>query len=799
MDDEIETNHQRRTPADEAVPASCDGASDPPQPLALLTGGDSGPRVPTPIQQQEQLALGDEEVEVYESALCFAEEDSDRAPIPLQQQEQQLDDAKRKAKAEISTAIGARGRDERDSTTELVDKEREEDLRPISARSRVGASLGELDEEEAPSMSAPRQRSGPSLCLADCDNDPPVPIQQQVQLLALDDKAVKNKKKQEAKDEEQKSVMTFVDEEGSDPAPIPVQQQMQQFDDTSEISTANSASGIYEKDLTTELTAEEMEVGEVNLRPSVGSRVGASLGELEACVEVSLMATPPKNDAADARLSPDEIPIYDGIAVHTVWTRLQTGIEYFWIEGGISQVNRQCRRIAVGKEWGGATNIPVPNEPTGQAALVPALSPAEPTPLPSPRPQSDAPTDVPTPTHEQRPRWFQTLHPDFQEMSLFHDENDLSTSQLAEAAEFCYRQDMFMCTYDVICPNGKGNPPFKGGPPYATNTDSLNETQWVPYYRSNLDQKEGKQWAQIGKIPDGKGGSDENSYGLCWDYDEWSNYDAVDIEDIWGEETRVWMLCCSDPDENSNDAVGSGFKPTLQPTNNATSNRHKCACEAEEMDFKIDCDDRQAMTDALDFINTNGCTEKGSCEAGTECEKNYLTVQSHYNLCPEENIPEAIEDGIHDFDESCLGCDILRAYTVGAPDCPAAVCTDTSGEDAYVSLIEKNCASDCSTDECKGLFLTLRVVHESCPNGVLTDAAERGLQDLEGLCKDVICNAGGKDDDPFTCTEVDKAGYDDRDDYRVTFSPAPSPSTYEPTLTAFPTTDPPVETVPDRG
>ncbi|EJK76198.1 hypothetical protein THAOC_02055, partial [Thalassiosira oceanica] len=241
------------------------------------------------------------------------------------------------------------------------------------------------------------------------------------------------------------------------------------------------------------------------------------------------------------------------------------------------------------------------------------------------------------------------------------------------------------------------------------------------------------------------------------------------------------------------DAVVSGFKPTLRPTNNATSNRHKCACEAEEMNFMIDCDDRQAMTDALDFINTNGCTEKGSCEAGTECEKNYLIVQSHYGLCPEENIPEAIEEGIHDFDESCLGCDILRAYTVGAPDCPAAVCADTSGEDAYVSLIEKNCASDCLTDECKGLFLTLRVVHESCPNGVLTDAAERGLQDLEGLCKDVVCNAGGKDDDPFTCTEVDKAGYDDRDDYRVTFSPAPSPSTYEPTLTAFPTTDPPVE------
>ncbi|EJK58400.1 hypothetical protein THAOC_21476, partial [Thalassiosira oceanica] len=114
-DDEIETNRQRCTPAEEAAPASCDGENDPPQPLAAeresvssLPDGDNGPPVPTPIQQQEQLALGDEEVEVHESALSFVEEDSDLAPIPIQQQEQQLDDARRKAKAEISTAIGAR-------------------------------------------------------------------------------------------------------------------------------------------------------------------------------------------------------------------------------------------------------------------------------------------------------------------------------------------------------------------------------------------------------------------------------------------------------------------------------------------------------------------------------------------------------------------------------------------------------------------------------------------------------------------------------------------------------------------
>ncbi|EJK76905.1 hypothetical protein THAOC_01305 [Thalassiosira oceanica] len=232
----------------------------------------------------------------------------------------------------MTAAIGARGRDERDSTTELVAEERDEDLRPIAARLRVGVSLGEVEEEEATSMSTPRQRSGPRLCLADCDdNGPPVPIQQQVQLLALDDK-VKNKKKQDAKAEEQKSVMTFVDE-GYDRAPIPVQQQMQQFDDakektTLEISTASGAGGRDERDSTTELTAEEMEEGEVNLRPSVGSGVGESWGELEACVEVSSMPTR-RNDAADARLAPEEeIPVYDGIVVPTVWTRIQTEMEH---------------------------------------------------------------------------------------------------------------------------------------------------------------------------------------------------------------------------------------------------------------------------------------------------------------------------------------------------------------------------------------------------------------------------------------------------------------------------------------
>ena len=115
-----------------------------------------------------------------------------------------------------------------------------------------------------------------------------------------------------------------------------------------------------------------------------------------------------------------------------------------------------------------------------------------------------------------------------------------------------------------------------GGPPYSNNYDSLDETQWVPYYLPNVhpnpqkdvdengmniqyEQEAGNQRAQIGKIPDGKGGSELNSNGLCWTYGQWSNYDATDIEDVWAEESRVWMLCCSDP-------AGESEKETDLPT-----------------------------------------------------------------------------------------------------------------------------------------------------------------------------------------------------------------------------------------
>ena len=70
---------------------------------------------------------------------------------------------------------------------------------------------------------------------------------------------------------------------------------------------------------------------------------------------------------------------------------------------------------------------------------------------------------------------------------------------------------------------------------------------------------------------------------------------------------------------------------------------HSCACEAEEFGFKIDCADKTAMLDALEFLKTNGCAT--TCEDETECHTNFLIIQSHHDYCPEADIPEEVEDG----------------------------------------------------------------------------------------------------------------------------------------------------------
>lgn len=112
----------------------------------------------------------------------------------------------------------------------------------------------------------------------------------------------------------------------------------------------------------------------------------------------------------------------------------------------------------------------------------------------------------------------------------------------------CGRQNRFLCSYDVYCPDGQGEAPFGGGPPRLFNADELEETQWAPYFDkeenwSHQDQHK-SHWVQIGRVDEGEGGSEENSFLLCWKYDDWYAGNGVDIATVWEGEHRVWMLCC---------------------------------------------------------------------------------------------------------------------------------------------------------------------------------------------------------------------------------------------------------------
>merc|ERR1719491_380954 len=117
----------------------------------------------------------------------------------------------------------------------------------------------------------------------------------------------------------------------------------------------------------------------------------------------------------------------------------------------------------------------------------------------------------------------------------------------------CSRQDKFLCGYDAYCPNGQGGAPFGGGPPKLYNSDELEETQWSPFYPADdapeeREGVEGSHWVQVGRLPEGDGGSDDNDFGRCWRYGDYYAGSGVDIEDVWEGEHRVWILCCDAAD-----------------------------------------------------------------------------------------------------------------------------------------------------------------------------------------------------------------------------------------------------------
>ena len=184
--------------------------------------------------------------------------------------------------------------------------------------------------------------------------------------------------------------------------------------------------------------------------------------------------------------------------------------------------------------------------------------------------------------------------------------------------------------------------------------------------------------------------------------------------------------------------------------------------------------------ESMTFLKSNNCAALCTEDEAPECFRHYLIVQTHHDYCPEEGIPEDIEDGFHDFDTACTACAIDRKATEGAEDCPAGTCDKGPGDDAYAALILNDCMQDCSSDECKDLYFTLRYQHDKCPHDTISPASEEGMHDLEVPCGIHKCNYDGVDNQLVCVDDHDDHDHghddhgDDHDDHDEEKAPAPA-------------------------
>lgn len=178
-----------------------------------------------------------------------------------------------------------------------------------------------------------------------------------------------------------------------------------------------------------------------------------------------------------------------------------------------------------------------------------------------------------------------------------------------------------------------------------------------------------------------------------------------------------------------------------------------CACAAEEMGFTINCEDQDAMTNALAMLQSNNCI--ADCSTNT-CRRNYFIIQTHHDYCLEDQVPPAVEEGVHDYEGICMDCEISSLPNPDFPECPQANCkVDSEGNDAYQALLDNGCIADCSSDVCRDNFRILTATHDTCPEDTLTPEAEEGLHDLEEPCAAQGCNVLPVDGaDPLVCYET---------------------------------------------
>ena len=185
-----------------------------------------------------------------------------------------------------------------------------------------------------------------------------------------------------------------------------------------------------------------------------------------------------------------------------------------------------------------------------------------------------------------------------------------------------------------------------------------------------------------------------------------------------------------------------------------------CGCVAMEPDtaFTIDCSDTATMMQAFNDLVANSCNASATACEQTSCKRDYFIIQSHHDFCDHDQVPEAIEDGLHDFEGVCEDCIIRRQYNPSLPQCPSITCSDpTEANNAYADLTDASngCSSDCSAAVCRDAYQVIRAYHDSCDEDDISTMIETGIHDFEDVCEQQGCNIVSKAFDPNTCGAAD--------------------------------------------
>jgi len=142
------------------------------------------------------------------------------------------------------------------------------------------------------------------------------------------------------------------------------------------------------------------------------------------------------------------------------------------------------------------------------------------------------------------------------------------------------------------------------------------------------------------------------------------------------------------------------------------------------------------MKAALPLLQTNDCDTDCS---STVCKTQFGIIQAHHDYCLGSDVPEEVEAALHIYEDTCESCEIVRLVDPNLPECPAVVCNDGSGNDAYNKLVGNGCGTTC-TAACADDFRILKAVHDTCEEDSLDTAAELAFHTYEEACEDFNCN-----------------------------------------------------------